>query len=161
MGLQLGQAVLDDLLIPSFSFTGDLLFDVDTVQRIMMNYLECETNGNPFSYKADEEYVSPPPSDLERVGKLMESYLAEIASDRNLNVSKFISLAELLPEQSRVKEDGMYRAIDIYLKVHSHVWFCLFLFIFLSNASALITWLFIITISILENMFLISLYSFF
>lgn len=121
MGLQLGQAVLDDLLIPSFSFTGDLLFDVDTVQRIMMNYLECETNGNPFSYKADEEYVSPPPSDLERVGKLMESYLAEIASDRNLNVSKFISLAELLPEQSRVKEDGMYRAIDIYLKVHSHV----------------------------------------
>ncbi|CBI33715.3 unnamed protein product, partial [Vitis vinifera] len=118
MGLQLGQAVLDDLLIPSFSFTGDLLFDVDTVQRIMMNYLECETNGNPFSYKADEEYVSPPPSDLERVGKLMESYLAEIASDRNLNVSKFISLAELLPEQSRVKEDGMYRAIDIYLKAH-------------------------------------------
>lgn len=118
MGLQLGQAVLDDLLIPSFSFTGDLLFDVDTVQRIMMNYLECETDGNPFSYNADEEYVSPPPSDLERVGKLMESYLAEIASDRNLNVSKFISLAELLPEQSRVKEDGMYRAIDIFLKAH-------------------------------------------
>ncbi|RVX23753.1 BTB/POZ domain-containing protein SR1IP1 [Vitis vinifera] len=92
MGLQLGQAVLDDLLIPSFSFTGDFLFDVDTVQRIMMNYLECETDGIPFSYNADEEYVSPPPSDLERVGKLMESYLAEIASDRNLNVSKFISL---------------------------------------------------------------------
>lgn len=123
MGLQLGQAVLDDLLIPSFSFTGDLLFDVDTVQRIMLNYLESETDGNSFRYNEDEGYVSPPPSDMERVGKLMEIYLAEIASDRNLSVSKFISLAELLPEQSRVKEDGMYRAIDIYLKVHSLILF--------------------------------------
>ena len=141
MGLQLGQAVLDDLLIPSFSFTGDLLFDVDTVQRILMNYLERESDGGHyFSYNADEEYVSPPPSDLERVGKLMESYLAEIASDRNLIVSKFISLAEILPEQSRVNEDGMYRAIDIYLKVHSIMCHSVYLHLFfLCNASALIT----------------------
>ncbi|KAA8531594.1 hypothetical protein F0562_006303 [Nyssa sinensis] len=120
MGLQLGQAVLDDLLIPSFSFAGDTLFDVDTVQRIMMNYLENELEGNRWRHNADEEYVSPPspPCDLERVGKLMENYLAEIASDQNLSVSRFISLAELIPEQSRVTEDGMYRAIDIYLKVH-------------------------------------------
>ncbi|XP_021274148.1 BTB/POZ domain-containing protein At5g67385 [Herrania umbratica] len=118
MALQLGQAVLDDLLIPSYSFTGDTLFDVDTVQRIMMNYLEYETQGTHFGYKEEDEYISPPPSDMERVGKLMESYLAEIASDRNLSVSKFIGLAELIPEQSRVTEDGMYRAIDIYLKAH-------------------------------------------
>nr|DAD41461.1 TPA_asm: hypothetical protein HUJ06_015784 [Nelumbo nucifera] len=118
MGLQLGQAVLDDLLIPSFSFTGDTLFDVDTVQRIMMNYLDYELEAARLGYNADEEYVSPPPSDMERVGKLMESYLAEIASDRNLSVSRFIALAELIPEQARVTEDGMYRAIDIYLKAH-------------------------------------------
>ncbi|KAF8377628.1 hypothetical protein HHK36_031010 [Tetracentron sinense] len=117
MGLQLGQAVLDDLLIPSFSFTGDSLFDVDTVQRIMMNYLECDTDGTGLCYNADEEYLSPP-SDMERVGRLMESYLAEIASDSNLPVSRFINLAELIPEQSRVTEDGIYRAIDIYLKAH-------------------------------------------
>ncbi|CAI0405608.1 unnamed protein product [Linum tenue] len=30
MASQLGQAVLDDLLIPAYSFTGDTLFDVDT-----------------------------------------------------------------------------------------------------------------------------------
>ncbi|KAE8704114.1 BTB/POZ domain-containing protein [Hibiscus syriacus] len=46
----------------------------------------------------------------------MESYLAEIASDCNLSVSKFLSLVELIPEQSRVTDDGVYRAIDIYLK---------------------------------------------
>ncbi|MBA0686835.1 hypothetical protein Goari_014412, partial [Gossypium aridum] len=118
MALQLGQAVLDDLLIPAYSFTGDTLFDVETVQRIMMNYLEYETDGSHFGYKEEDGYISPPLSDMERVGKLMESYLAEIASDRNLPVSKFIGLAELIPEQSRITEDGMYRAIDIYLKAH-------------------------------------------
>lgn len=118
MALQLGQTVLDDLLIPSYLFTGDTLFDVDTVQRIMMNYLEFEVEGHRLGYQADDEYVSPPPSDMERVGKLMENYLAEIASDRNLTVSRFIGLAELIPEQSRITEDGMYRAIDIFLKAH-------------------------------------------
>ncbi|TMW88088.1 hypothetical protein EJD97_019050 [Solanum chilense] len=115
MALQLGQAVLDDLLIPSCSFTGDTLYDVETVQRIMMNFLDNE-EGNRFG---DEEYhVSPSLSDMERVGKLMENYLAEIASDRNLSVTNFINLAEVIPEQARITEDGMYRAIDIYLKAH-------------------------------------------
>ena len=135
MGMQLGQAVLDDLLIPSYSFTGDTLFDVETVQRIMMNFLDFEMGGNRLVFNGDDEFVSPSPSELDRIGKLMENYLAEIASDRNLSVSKFIGLAELIPEQSRVTEDGMYRAIDIYLKVHIlfsipvQIFFCLF-FIF-------------------------------
>jgi len=116
MALQLGQAVLDDLLIPSYSFTGDTLFDVDTVQRIMMNYLQSE-NEKHSAYNADDEYFSPPQSDIYGIGKLIENYLAEVATDRNLAVSKFITLAELIPQQSRSTEDGMYRAIDIYLKV--------------------------------------------
>lgn len=113
MGKQLAQAVLDDILIPCYHFEGDTLFDVDTVQRVMMNYLEYELEG-----PRDDEYVSSPQSDMEKVGKLMESYLAEIASDRNLLVVKFISLAEHIPEQAKLSEDGMYRAIDIYLKAH-------------------------------------------
>ncbi|KAK0605648.1 hypothetical protein LWI29_029269 [Acer saccharum] len=121
MALQLGQAVLDDLLIPAYSFTGDTLFDVDTVQRIMMNYIEYEVEGNRLSFNADDEFISHPLSDMERVGKLMENYLAEIASDRNLTVSKFNSLAELIPEQAKITEDGIYRAVDIYLKAHPGV----------------------------------------
>lgn len=118
MALQLGQAVLDDLLIPSYAFTGDTLFDVDTVKRIMVNYLESEVEGSRLRSIAGGEHFSPPSIDLERVGKLMENYLAEIASDRNLTVSKFVGIAELVPEQSRVTEDGMYRAVDIFLKAH-------------------------------------------
>ncbi|KAI3768288.1 hypothetical protein L2E82_18842 [Cichorium intybus] len=108
IGSQLGQAVLDDILIPSFYFDGDTLFDVDTVQRVMMNFLEYELENK----EKDEE------NEMEKVGKLMESYLAEIASDRNLLVSKFINISENIPEQAKVSEDGMYRAIDIYLKAH-------------------------------------------
>lgn len=118
IALQLGQAVLDDLLIPAYSFTGDTLFDVETVQRIMLNYLEHEREATRLGFNSEEDYVSPPQNDMEGIGKLMESYLAEIASDRNLSVSKFISLAELVPEHSRLTEDGIYRSIDIFLKAH-------------------------------------------
>ncbi|XP_054824342.1 BTB/POZ domain-containing protein SR1IP1-like isoform X2 [Prosopis cineraria] len=117
MAMKLGQAALDDLLIPTYSLTGDTLFDVDTVQRILMNYHEYDTGINLDS-GVDSEYFSTPYSDVDRVGKLIESYLAEIATDRNLPVTKFVSLAELIPEQSRSVEDGIYRATDIYLKAH-------------------------------------------
>ncbi|CAF2163307.1 BnaAnng14510D [Brassica napus] len=117
MGLQLPQAVLDDLLIPSYSFTGEhSLFDTDAVQRILMNYLEFGVEGVRLSNNGVDLG-----SDMERVGKLMENYLAEIASDRNVSLQKFIGLAELIPEQSRVTEDGMYRAVDIYLKAHPNI----------------------------------------
>ncbi|GFY93743.1 phototropic-responsive NPH3 family protein [Actinidia rufa] len=118
IGLQLDQAVLDDLLIPSFSFTGQTLFDVDSVERIVKNYLEYDVEGKHLGCSAEGSSLSPPRSEKERVGKLLENYLAEIASDRNLSVSRFIDLAELIPEQSSVTEDCMYRAIDIYLKAH-------------------------------------------
>ncbi|KAJ0239103.1 BTB/POZ domain-containing protein SR1IP1 [Hirschfeldia incana] len=117
MGLQLPQALLDDLLIPSYSFTGEhSLFDTDTVQRILMNYLEFEFEGVRLSNNGVDLA-----GDMERVGKLMGNYLAEIASDRNVSLQKFIGLAELIPEQSRVTEDGMYRAVDIYLKAHPNM----------------------------------------
>ncbi|KAG2329467.1 hypothetical protein Bca52824_000647 [Brassica carinata] len=107
MGLQLRQAVLDDLLIPSFN-GHNKMFDVDTVQRILMNYLEFEVEGNSVDFATD-------------IGELMESYLAEVASDRNMNLAKFMGLAECIPEQSRITDDGMYRAIDMYLKVHPNI----------------------------------------
>ncbi|KAJ1686985.1 hypothetical protein LUZ63_018375 [Rhynchospora breviuscula] len=116
MALQLGQAVLDDLLIPSFS--EDEVFDVDTVKRILTNYIEHEGDGSRLDYATDDDLISLPPTDAAQVGRLMESYLAEIATDPNLNIEKFIVLGELVPEQARFNEDGMYRAIDIYLKAH-------------------------------------------
>ncbi|KAG0460955.1 hypothetical protein HPP92_021252 [Vanilla planifolia] len=118
IALQLGHAVLDDLLIPSFSFDGEAMFDVDTVKRIFINFFEQENDGSHLGYNTDDDSVSPPHADIEWVGRLMESYLAEIASDPYLKIEKFMSLAELIPEKSKTTEDGLYRSIDIYLKAH-------------------------------------------
>lgn len=60
---------------------------------------------------------SPSQSAMMKVAKLVDSYLAEIAPDANLKLSKFIALAEILPDYARVVDDGLYRAVDIYLKV--------------------------------------------
>lgn len=51
------------------------------------------------------------------ISKLLDSYLAEIARDPNLPVTNFLFLAQSLPENARSSDDGLYRAIDTYLKV--------------------------------------------
>ncbi|KAI3834518.1 hypothetical protein MKW92_015094 [Papaver armeniacum] len=119
IAMQLEQAVLSDLLIPSFQLKGDTIFDVETIKRIMKIYLECKTDeGTMPCRNANNSSVSHSLCDMDKVGRLMESYLAEVSSDRNLTVSKYISLAELVSKQEKVTEDGMYRSIDIYLKAH-------------------------------------------
>ncbi|KAG4198186.1 hypothetical protein ERO13_A05G070500v2 [Gossypium hirsutum] len=44
----------------------------------------------------------------------------EVASDVNLKLPKFQALAASVPDYSRPLDDGLYRAVDIYLK--SHPW---------------------------------------
>ncbi|XP_062216497.1 BTB/POZ domain-containing protein SR1IP1-like [Phragmites australis] len=123
MAAQLGQAVLDDLLIPSSSPEAGTAFDVDAVQRILVGYLEHEGEAIWLDYSTEDDFISTasPPNDVGMVGKLMEAYLAEIASDVNLRIDKFIGLAEMIPERARFNEDGMYRAIDIHLKAHPYL----------------------------------------
>ncbi|KAJ0113450.1 hypothetical protein Patl1_01600 [Pistacia atlantica] len=50
----------------------------------------------------------------------LDNYLAEIAPDANLKLAKFMVIAETLPEHARTVHDGLYRAIDIYLKAHQN-----------------------------------------
>lgn len=51
-----------------------------------------------------------------KVAKLMDAYLAEVARDANLPLARFQNLAESLPQFSRATDDGLYRAVDTYLK---------------------------------------------
>ncbi|KAF9623185.1 hypothetical protein IFM89_037766 [Coptis chinensis] len=55
------------------------------------------------------------------VAKLVDGYLAKIARDPNLPLSKFIDLAEMVSGFSRPAHDRLYRAIDMFLKEHSGV----------------------------------------
>ena len=51
------------------------------------------------------------------VANLIDGFLAAVAPDTNLKLMKFQSLAAVIPEYARPLDDGIYRAIDIYLKV--------------------------------------------
>ncbi|RRT66906.1 hypothetical protein B296_00024492, partial [Ensete ventricosum] len=122
---QLERATLDDLLIPSYSYLSETLYDVDCVERILAHYLE-DLEGERAALATAEGGLEvertartpPPAASLKLVGKLVDGYLAEIASDANLKVDKFYVLAVALPDDARVYHDGLYRAVDIYLKAH-------------------------------------------
>jgi hypothetical protein len=71
-----------------------------------------------YEYEFDSP-GSPKQSSILKVSKLLDNFLAEVALDLNLLPSKFIALAELLPDHARVTSDGLYRAVDIFLKVRT------------------------------------------
>lgn len=73
--------------------------------------------GGLFVGALPKNVQAAPSARLKAVSKLMDSYLAEVARDSKLPLDKFHSLAEAVPISARVSDDGLYRAIDTYLKV--------------------------------------------
>ncbi|XP_071721060.1 BTB/POZ domain-containing protein At1g03010-like isoform X2 [Rutidosis leptorrhynchoides] len=131
IGLQLNQAILEDILIPASSHGNNhsQLYDTDTIFRIFSIFLnldEDDDDENPMMDESEMVYdfdtpSSPKQSSIVKVSKLLDCFLAEIAIDTNLPASKFIALAELLPDHARLVNDGLYRAVDIFLKVHPNL----------------------------------------
>ncbi|KAL8239611.1 hypothetical protein R6Q59_016178 [Mikania micrantha] len=122
IGSQLQHSTLDDLLIPSYSYLKETLYDVDCVCRILSHFLQtfetittADVIGN---VTADDEDNRNRSVTLMLVGKLIDGYLSEIASDANLKPEKFLELAFALPETARLYDDGLYRSVDVYLKAH-------------------------------------------
>ncbi|PIN21133.1 hypothetical protein CDL12_06172 [Handroanthus impetiginosus] len=102
---QLDQASLRDLMIPSFSHTCTTLLDFELVVRLVKRFLnlgEVARSGNA----------------LMKVAKIVDCFLAEAAVDADLTLPEFVELAGALPSHARYIDDGLYRAIDIYLKAH-------------------------------------------
>ncbi|KAJ0233627.1 BTB/POZ domain-containing protein [Hirschfeldia incana] len=129
IGMQLDQAALEDLVMPSFSHTMETLYDVDSVQRILDHFLGTDQImpvggggvGSPCSSVDDDGNLIGSPqtiTPMSKVAKLIDGYLAEVAPDVNLKLPKFQALAASVPEYARLLDDGLYRAIDIYLKHH-------------------------------------------
>ncbi|MCO5579882.1 hypothetical protein L7F22_033746 [Adiantum nelumboides] len=129
IGTQLEQATLDDLLIPNYSYSSETLYDVETVQRLMEQFVSLEkvvVVGDGASLQYSNDQVQPitgsPASNmhpLREVARLLDAYLGEIAPDMNLKPAKFRALAECLPHDARALDDGLYRAIDVFIKGHS------------------------------------------
>jgi hypothetical protein len=54
---------------------------------------------------------------MRKVGRLVGKYLTKISPDHGLGVSRFLAIAESLPDSARVFYDGVYKAWNIYLEV--------------------------------------------
>ncbi|XP_058067667.1 BTB/POZ domain-containing protein NPY1 [Magnolia sinica] len=121
VSLQLDEASVNDLLIPARS-PDNTVYDVHLVQSIVSRFMMRERGPRNYDYaerneKCEENFILGRGTSV-NVGKLIDGYLAEISRDPNLSLSSFFSLAELIPESARPIHDGLYRAIDIYLKEH-------------------------------------------
>ncbi|KAJ9538075.1 hypothetical protein OSB04_030808 [Centaurea solstitialis] len=114
VGMQLEQATLADLLIPSYN-RSETMYDVDLFQRVLEHFLIQETTeiSSPEGSRGGNDSNAK-----NKVARLVDSYLNEVSKDKNLSLTKFQVLAEALPESARSCDDGIYRAIDSYLKAH-------------------------------------------
>lgn len=101
---QLDQASLKELMIPSFSHTCGTLLDTELVLQLVKRFVSLDDAAKSGAAMA-------------KVAKLVDNYLAEAAMDANLSLAEFVSLATALPSHARAVDDGLYRAVDTYLKV--------------------------------------------
>lgn len=120
ISLKLHEASVKDLLIPARS-PQMTTYDVDLVQDLLNRYMtnekdSCDTEVVGKNDKVNDESILGNRL-LLNVGKLVDRYLGEVAHDPNLSLSSFVDLSESIPEFVRPNHDGLYRAIDIYLKV--------------------------------------------
>ncbi|XP_058094511.1 BTB/POZ domain-containing protein At5g03250-like [Magnolia sinica] len=121
VGTQLDQAALEDLLIPNLGYSVETLYDIDCVQRVLDHFMSVDhamAGSSPCIVDEGQLIGSPSLTPMTMVAKLVDGYLAEVAPDVNLKFPKFQSLAAVIPDYARPLDDGIYRAIDIYLKAH-------------------------------------------
>ncbi|KAK4491145.1 hypothetical protein RD792_001869 [Penstemon davidsonii] len=123
IGQQLEEASVDDLLIRARD-ADVMVYDVDIVRKILERFTTKDLDGEIEIENGSEiQEISRKPGILSEASKLMvaklvDGYLGEIARDTKLPLSLFIAIAEMVSGSSRPSHDGLYRAIDTYLKEH-------------------------------------------
>ncbi|KAL5218070.1 hypothetical protein ABZP36_018754 [Zizania latifolia] len=120
---QLDGASVSDLLVPA-NTSENSLYNVDLIIAIMEEFVSQHSDNGKIYFQDDDEmvevenHISVSSTSKLAVANLIDGYLAEIAKDSNLPLSKFIALAEMVSPASRKMHDGLYRAIDMYLMEH-------------------------------------------
>ncbi|XP_076888774.1 root phototropism protein 3-like [Bidens hawaiensis] len=103
---RLDQATLKELMIPCFSHVKRTLLDVELMLRLVKRFVEMDLEGLRSG------------AGMFKVAKVVDAYLAEAAVDLELGLPEFMELAGAVPAVARATDDGLYRAIDTYLKTH-------------------------------------------
>ncbi|KAF7072004.1 hypothetical protein CFC21_077203 [Triticum aestivum] len=109
-GSQLDEAKAVDLLIPLPS--DPQAYDVGAAEAVLEYFLA------QFQRPAAPDERRRMSVAMEKVVRIFDEYLKTIALDSEFPIGKFIDLAECLPGIARSDHDGLYRAVDTYLKEH-------------------------------------------
>ncbi|XP_010464031.1 PREDICTED: BTB/POZ domain-containing protein NPY3 [Camelina sativa] len=122
IGEKLEEANVTDLLIRAPE-GGETVYDIDIVETLIDQYVTQQTQKRDELDCSEEDinegdgFVSD--SSKANVAKLIDGYLTEISRiEPNLSPLKFISIAEKVSNFPRSSHDGVYRAIDMFLKQH-------------------------------------------
>ncbi|CAH9062702.1 unnamed protein product [Cuscuta europaea] len=108
IGKQLDQSTVKELLL--IFHVPEEKYDTECVKRMLKIYYD--------------NYTSSEFSGFVKVANLMEEFLCEVASDIDLKMDTFASLADLsasVSSEAKRSSDGIYRAIDIYLEKHIYL----------------------------------------
>ncbi|XP_057806760.1 BTB/POZ domain-containing protein NPY5-like [Salvia miltiorrhiza] len=118
---QLDEVTVSDLMIRSS--TGETArCNIDVVHELVEQFVMQEHSiqtGCPDDHEFREicpGFISD--SSKAKVARMVDGYMAEAARDVSLPLSKFVDLAEMVSTFPRSSHDGIYRAIDMYLKEH-------------------------------------------
>ncbi|KAL6894648.1 hypothetical protein ACP4OV_008746 [Aristida adscensionis] len=124
IGAQLDGASVSDLLIPANPGENSV-YNIDLIMAIVEEFMLQNSDKSKADFQDDEEIVevenlrtSVSSTSKLAVAKLIDGYLAEIAKDPSLPLPKLVALAEMVSCLPRPTHDGLYRAIDMYLKEH-------------------------------------------
>ncbi|KAG5377462.1 hypothetical protein IGI04_042058 [Brassica rapa subsp. trilocularis] len=112
IGNQLDQAALVDLLIPNVGYS-ETLYDVECVLRMIEQFVSStEQAGIVPSPSITEGDLGKDGDDLltptTLVATLVDGYLAEVAPDVNLKLTKFEAIAAAIPDYARPLDDGAH-----------------------------------------------------
>ncbi|KAL8476947.1 hypothetical protein ACS0TY_029300 [Phlomoides rotata] len=147
---QLDEATMADLLIRSP--TGEMaLYNIDIVRDLVEHFVmqEGSTQSDDPDFHDVYRGLSLDASKI-KVARLVDSYLAEAARDSSLPLSKFVDLAAMISAFPRLIHDGIYRAIDMYLKVCFYIllhYLPLVLAVLLKGTSLLVLVVLLLSIS--------------
>uniref|UniRef100_A0A0D9Y0X7 NPH3 domain-containing protein n=1 Tax=Leersia perrieri TaxID=77586 RepID=A0A0D9Y0X7_9ORYZ len=124
IGAKLDEASVSDLLIPANS-DENAMYNVELISTMLEEFMAQHCDDDSAKLQEDDQEAmdgdsmnNVPSSSKLAIAKLIDGYLAEIAKDPNLPLLKFVTLAEMVPLVSRPVHDGLYCAIDMYLKEH-------------------------------------------
>lgn len=105
-GFHLNEANPHDLLASD----SQVLYDIDLVKTVVKSYCRQWTRQAPTG---ETQAVRS----IQKVGKLVDSYLQVAANDPHLPAQKVVSLIETLPVIARPEHNDLYKAINAYLRV--------------------------------------------